>query len=469
MAAEQKFQQSRKERKELARRLQSNNPGLEIVHQHAAGIDVGNEAHYVAVRPDRDPEPVRRFECFTADLYRLADWLQSCGVKTVAMQSTGVYWIPLYNILEERGFEVDLVNAPHTKNLPGRKSDVQESQWLLKLPTYGLRNNSFQPPSEIGTLRIYWRQRAEHVTGAATCIQRMQKALTQMNLQLANVISDLSGLTGQRIVPAIIRGERDSRKLAELRDPKIKASPEQIAKSLEGNWRPELLFVLQQEMEMYDTYQRRIAECDQQLQKHLASFCDHANRVPPQLPGEGAKRKKTKQISKNAPQFDLTSELERITGVDLTRIDGIDVMTSQTVLSEVGLDMGRWKTEAHFASWLGLCPDNRKSGDKVLRRGTRHVVNRAALALRIAANSLLRSQSYLGAQYRRLRTKLGAPKAITAMAHRLARLVYRLLKYGQQFVDKGTEYYEQRYHHQQVQLLQKKAAKFGLQLVPAQT
>ena len=258
MAAEKKLW-NRKERKELARRLQSADPGLEIVHPHAAGIDVGNQAHYVAVRPDRDPEPVRRFGCFTADLYRLADWLKNCGVKTVAMQSTGVYWIPLYDILEERGFEVYLVNARHTKNLLGRKSDVQESQWLLKLPTYGPLNNSFQPSSEIRTLRTYWRQRAEHVAGGATCIQRMQKALTQMNLQLANVISDLSGLTGQRIVRAIIAGERDAQKLAGFRDPRVKASQEEIAKSLEGNWRPELIFLLQQEMAMYDTYQQRIA------------------------------------------------------------------------------------------------------------------------------------------------------------------------------------------------------------------
>ena len=232
--------QNRKEKKEWTRRLQSEDPGLEVVHPHAAGIDVGNSAHYVAVRPDRDPEPVRRFECFTADLYRLSDWLKSCGVNTIALQSTGVYWIPLYDILEERGFEVYLVNARHTKNLPGRKSDVQESQWLLKLHTYGLLNNSFRPPSAIRTLRTYWRQRAEHVEGAATCILRMQKALTQMNLQLANVISDLSGVTGQKIVRAIVAGERDPRKLAELRDARIQASQEEIAKSLEGNWRPEL-------------------------------------------------------------------------------------------------------------------------------------------------------------------------------------------------------------------------------------
>jgi transposase len=459
-----KQQRNRKERKELARRLRSEDPGLEVVHPHAAGVDVGNSAHYVAVRQDRDSEPVRRFECFTADLHRLADWLQSCGVKTVALQSTGVYWIPLYDILEERGFEVYLVNARHTKNLPGRKSDVQESQWLLKLHTHGLLNNSFQPTSEIRVLRTYWRQRAEHARGIGTCILRMQKAMTQMNLQLANVISDLSGVTGQKIVRAIVAGERDPRKLAELRDPRIHASKEEIAKSLEGNWRQDLLFVLHQEVEMYDVYQRRIAECDQQLQEHMASFAD---TIPPQAK-EGELQKKKAKPNKNTPQFHLSGELQRITGVDLTRIDGIDVMVAQTLVSEVGLDMNRWKTEAHFASWLGLSPDNRISGDKVLSRGTRHVVNRAATALRIAATTLLRSQTYLGAQYRRLRSKLGAPKAITAMAHRLARLVYRMLKYGQQYVDKGALYYEQRNRQQQIEFLRKKAAQLGLRVTPAQ-
>jgi len=465
MTAGKRLWRNRKERKEWARRLQSEDPGLEVVHPHAAGIDVGNSVHYVAVRPDRDPEPVRRFECFTADLHRMADWLHSCGVKSIAMQSTGVYWIPLYEILEERGFEVYLVNARHTKNLPGRKSDVQESQWLLKLHTYGLLSNSFQPVSEIRGLRTYWRQRGEHVRGAATCIQRMQKALTQMNVQLANVISDISGLTGQAILRAIVAGERDPRKLAALSHPSVHASPEEIAKSLEGNWRPELLFVLQQEVDMYDTYQKRIAECDQQLQKQLARLTG----VTPPGKAPTPKPKAKPAAAKNAPRFDLSSELQRITGVDLTRIDGIDVMTAQTLLSEVGLDMSRWKTESHFASWLGLCPDNRISGDKVLARGTRRVVNRAATALRQAANTLIRSRSYLGAQYRRLRTKLGAPKAITAMAHRLARLVYRMLKYGQAYVDKGTAYYEERFRQQQIQLLRKRAAKLGFQVaeIPA--
>jgi transposase len=464
MTTGRKLWRTRKERKEWVRRLQSEDPGLEVVHPHAAGIDVGNSAHYVAVRPERDPEPVRRFECFTADLHRLANWLKSCRVKTVAMQSTGVYWIPLYEILEEHGFEVYLVNARHTKNLPGRKSDVQESQWLLKLHTYGLLNNSFQPASEIRVLRTYWRQRGEHVREAATCIQRMQKALTQMNVQLANVISDISGLTGQAIVRAVVAGERDPRKLAALSHPRVQASQEEIAKSLEGNWRPELVFVLQQEVDMYDTYQKRIVECDQRLHKHLASFPDALSPVQPQT----QKPKTKKPAAKNAPRFDLNTELQRVTGVDLTRIDGIDVMVAQTLLCEVGLDMSRWKTESNFASWLGLSPDNRITGDKVRAKGTRRVVNRAATALRQAANTLMRSRSYLGAQYRRLRTKLGAPKAITAMAHRLARIVYRMLKYGQAYVDKGTEYYEERFRQQQIHLLRKRAAKLGLEVVEIQ-
>jgi transposase len=456
MGVNKKLWQNRKQKKEWERRLRSDDPGLEVVHPNAAGIDVGNNAHYVAVRPDRDADPVRRFECFTADLYRMADWLQNCGVKTVAMQSTGVYWIPLYDILEGRGFNVFLVNARHTKNLPGRKTDVQESQWLLKLHTYGLLSDSFQPVSAIRVMRTYWRQRAEHVRGAAACIQRMQKALTQMNIQLANVISDISGLTGQTIVRTILAGERDPEKLASLSHPGIHASKKEIVRSLEGNWRPELLFVLQQQIHMYDAYQKRIVECDQQLQTQLTSLAAATPAPEVKYPVRKLKR------GKNSPRFDLRSELKRISGVDLTRIDGIDVMVAQTLLSEVGMDMSRWKTEAHFASWLGLCPDNRISGDRILGKGTRGVVNRAATALRQAASALIRSRSYLGAQYRRLRLRLGAPKAITAMAHRLARLVYRMLKYGQNYVDKGTEYYEGRFREQQVQIIRKRAAKLGL-------
>lgn len=466
---------NRTQRKELARQLRSDAPGLEVLHPNAAGIDVGNNAHYVAVRPDRDPQSVRRFECFTADLHSLADWLHQCGVTTVAMQSTGVYWIPLYEVLDARGFDVYLVNARYTRNLPGRKTDVQESQWLLKLHTYGLLSNSFHPTADIRMLRIYWRQRGDHVSAISTCIQRMQKALTQMNVQLANVISDLSGRTGQAIVRAILAGERDPEKLAALRDPRIRASHQEIVKSLEGTWRPELLFVLKQEVDMYDTYLRRLAECDRELEAHLQRLATKdptpssptAPTAIPEGPSDVPTRrtKRNKKPQGHAPRFDLGGELQRISGVDLTQIDGIDVVIAQTILSEVGVDMHPWTDERHFASWLGLSPDNRITGNRIIGRGTRKVASRAATALRMAASTLLKSQSYLGAQYRRFRTKLGAPKAITAMAHKLAVLVYRMLKLGHEYVDKGARYYEERHRQQQIALLKKRAAKLGLQLI----
>jgi hypothetical protein len=429
---------------------------LEVVHPRAAGIDVGNASHYVAVPPGRDAEPVREFGCFTEDLQRLAKWLKSCGIDTVAMQSTGVYWIPLYDILEEYGFAVFLVNAKHTRNLPGRKSDIQESQWLLKLHTYGLLNNSFRPPADILSLRTYWRLRAEHVRGASSAIQRMQKTLTQMNVQLANVISDISGLSGMAIIRAILAGKRDPQQLAALCHARVQASREQVAKSLEGNWRADLLFVLQQEVSNYDHYQQQMVACDEKLKLHLGSFASPGNTNPSPAAGSASPakqraKKRSKKPKGNAPAFDLESELKRVTGVDLTLIDGVDVMTAQTILCEVGRDMSRWKSEGNFTSWLGLCPDNRITGGKVVKKGTRHVVHPLAGALRMAASTLIKSESYLGAQYRRFRARLGAPKAITAMAHKLARIVYRMLKYGQAYVDKGMESYEQKYRQQQLQ------------------
>jgi transposase len=459
---------NRKQRKELFRRLKSEDPGLEVVHPRAAGIDVGNASHYVAVPPRCDAEPVREFGCFTEDLRRLAEWLKGCGIDTVVMQSTGVYWIPLYDILEAHGFEVFLVNAKYTRNLPGRKSDVQESQWLLKLHTYGLLNNSFRPPSDILTMRTYWRLRAEHVRGASSAIQRMQKALTQMNVQLANVISDISGLSGMAIIRAILAGERDPQQLADRCHARVQASREQVAKSLEGNWRADLLFVLQQEVDNYDHYQKQMAGCDEKLKLHLGSLAGQENTnseaTGSPSPAKQKAKKRSKKPKGNAPAFDLGSEVQRITGVDLTLIDGVDVMTAQTVLSEVGRDMSRWKSEGHFASWLGLCPDNRITGGKVINKGTRPVVQPLASALRMAASTLIKSESYLGAQYRRLRTRLGAPKAITAMAHKLARIIYRMLKYGHGYVDRGMHFYEQQFREQQILLLQKKAAKLGFQI-----
>ncbi len=435
--------------------------GLQVVHPKAAGIDVGNEEHWVAVSPDLDPEPVRSFGCFTQDLQEMANWLVRIGVETVAMQSTGVYWIALYDILSERGIKVFLVNARDTKNLPGRKTDIQECQWLLKLHTFGLLRNSFRPEEEILVMRTYWRQRQQHIGDASRCIQHMQKALTQMNVQLANAISDISGTTGQAILKAILAGERNPWKLAKLRDPRIKASEATVAKSLQGNWRAELLFVLGQELESYQSFQDKITECDRQLQGHYATM--EAKADPQELPP--VERDKRARGNNVPVGFDLREELYRTIGVDLTAIDGLNVLTAQTLYSEVGSDMSRFPTEAHFVSYLDLSPRNKISGGKVVGRENRKTKNRAGVALRLAASTLLRSETYLGAQYRRLRTKLGAPKAMKAMANKMARIAYRMMKYREQYVDKGKEFYEQKYRQQQIAMLTKKAAELGLQLV----
>jgi transposase len=438
---------------------------LEIVHPDAAGIDVGGSEHWVAISPDRDAEPVRRFGTFTADLHEMARWLVEKGVRSVAMQSTGVYWMPVLEILEQHGLEVYLVNAQHTKNVPGRKSDVEECQWLLKLHAFGLLNNSYQPTDEIRIARTLWRQRGHLVAEAASAIQRMQKVLIEMNIQLSNVLSDLSGVSGMTIIGAILQGERDPWILASLVQPEVQATPLEVAKSLEGNWREELLFVLSQQVELYRIYQSKIVDCDFQLRKHLETL---GSKVDLQTQPIGPKPK-GKKGSRNAPQFDLRTELYRITGIDWAQINGMDVLTAQTVIAEAGADLSAFPTEKQFTSWLGLCPTNEQSGGKILKRRTRKVVNRASGAFRTAATTLLRSQSYLGAQYRRLRTRLGAPKAITAMARKLACLFYRLIKHGQQYVDKGTEYYEARYREQQIRSLATRAQKLGLQLVIPET
>jgi transposase len=438
---------------------------LEIVHPDAAGIDVGGSEHWVAISPDRDPEPVRSFGCFTADLREMAAWLVEKGVRSVAMQSTGVYWMPVFEVLEQHGLEVYLVNAQHTKNVPGRKSDIQECQWLLKLHAFGLLNNSFQPTDEIRVARTLWRHRGNLVAEASSTIQRMQKALIEMNVQLSNVLSDLSGVSGMRIIGAILKGQRDPAQLAAMVEPEVKATPEDIAKSLEGNWRDELLFVLKQQVELYRVYQDKIGDCDLQLRQHLESL---GSKVDLKTQPIGPKPK-GKKGSRNAPEFDLRTELYRITGIDWAQVNGIDVLTAHTVMAEAGDDLEAFANEKHFTSWLGLCPTNERSGGKILNRRTRKVVNRAAVAFRNAASTLLRSDSYLGSQYRRLRTRLGAPKAITAMARKLACLYYRLIKHGQQYVDKGTAYYESKYREQQIRALAKKAKKLGFQLVIQQT
>ena len=365
--------------------------GLSRVNLNAAGIDVGASSHFVAVPEDRCETSVREFEAYTGDLYRMADWLAKCGIRTMVIESTGVYWIPLFGVLEERGFEVMLVDPRRIKNVPGRKTDVVDCQWLQQLHTYGLLSGAFRPDAEIRRLRSYMRQRAMLVEYAAHHIQHIHKALTQMNIKIQHVIRDITGKTGMAIVDAIVRGERDPLKLAQLRDPRIKADEATIARSLYGHWRDEHIFELTQAVELYRVYQSKIAECDRELEAQLEGFEDRGDG---DLPLRKSNRTK---VQKNAPKFDVQSHLYRMTGVDLTRIDGVDDHTALKVVSEIGLDMSRWPTSGHFASWLGLSPNNRVTGGKIISSRTAPSANRAATALRLAANGLHRSDSALGA------------------------------------------------------------------------
>ena len=432
---------------------------LQHLNLNAAGIDIGSTAHFVAVPPDRDPQPVRQFATFTADLHRLADWLTACGVDTVVMESTGVYWIPLFELLEARGFTVLLVNARHVKNVSGRKSDILDCQWLQQLHTYGLLTGAFRPADEIVVLRSYLRQRATLVQGAAQHIQHMQKALQQMNLLLHQVVADSTGVTGMTIIRAILAGERDPQVLAQHRDPRCKNSVEVIAQSLVGTYRAEHLFALQQAITLYDVYQAQIVACDAQIEQYLAT-CTPVTAEPPPTPGKPRPR------TGNPFHFDAQAQLYRLTGVDLTRIAGIDSVTALTIVGEIGTDMSRWKTVKHFTSWLGLCPGTKVSGGRVLGSKTKPTVNRATTALRVAAASLSRSHSALGAYLRRMSAKLGKPQAVTATAHKLARLVYSMLKHGTEYVDAGQDYYERQHRERVVQNLTRRAKELGLVLVP---
>lgn len=433
---------------------------FERTNPQAAGIDIGSGEHWVCVPAEKAEPNVRRFGCFTPDLISLADWLIECQVETVAMEATGVYWIALFQILETKGLEVNLVNAHHVKTVPGRKSDVLDCQWLQKLHTFGLLSASFRPDDQVCVLRSYIRQRDTLIKEAGTHVQRMQKALIQMNLQLHKVVSDITGVTGMSIIRAIVAGERNPHELAALKDRHIQSSTEQIAKTLTGDYRAEHLFVLQQELTLYDIYQQQISATDREIENCLAQFESQKEDSPP--PRKGKKRKK---VPGNEPNFNLHRHLFRLSGVDFTQIDGLNVLTVQTILSEVGLNPTRFPTVKHFCSWLGLCPGSRITGGKVKSSQTRKVVNRAANAFRLAAQSLSRSRSALGSFYRRLRSRLGAPKAITATAHKLARMFYRLWTTREAYTDPGADYYEQQYRERMVNNLQKKALSLGFELV----
>lgn len=434
---------------------------LQQINPHAAGIDVGAEEVYVAVPPDRDTQSVRSFPTFTADLHSLAEWLKSCQIQTVAMEATGVYWIPLFEILEEHGFKVCLVNARHLKNVSGRKTDVLDCQWIQQLHTYGLLNPSFRPPEQIVAIRSLVRHREMLVQYRSAHIQHMQKALTLMNLRLTNVLSDITGVTGMNIIRSILSGERNPKQLATFREPGCKKSEVEIAKSLEGNYKREHLFALKQAVELFDFYDCQLRECDAELEKMYQEF------DPPEDPGTPPPAPRTHKRRKNQANFELGPALYRMTGVDLIPINGLDELTIQKVLCEIGTDMSKWPTVKHFTSWLRLCPNNKITGGKVIHTGVQPTKNRATVALKVAASSLKRSDSALGAYYRRMRARLGPPAAITATAHKLARIIYFMLKERVPYHDFGADYYEQQYRDRVLRNLNRRAAKLGFRLEPA--
>jgi len=436
---------------------------LEQVNLNAAGIDVGGASHFVAVPADRGPTPVRSFPSFTADLHRLADWLQACGIDTVAMESTGIYWLPLYEILEERGIEVLLVNAHHVKTVPGRKTDVLDCQWLQQLHTFGLLRGSFRPAQEARTLRAYMRQRDTLVRYAAQHVQHAEKALVLMNLQLRNVITDVVGATGMAILRDIVAGKTDPHELAKHRDYRCHASEEEIARSLTGNYRPEHVFALKQALDLYDRYQQSIAECDEHVEHLLRELA--ALTPAPARPAPAPRTKKNPR--RNEPAFDIRGPLYDLTGVDITQIPAIGPYTALRVISEIGTDMSRWPSAKHFASWATLSPGSKISGGKVLDARTKPFKNRLAMILRIAATSLRNTQTALGAFYRRIAFRRGAAKAVTAVARKLAVYIYTSLRQRSPHSDPGADYYEIRYRARALHGLQRKAADFGYLLVPA--
>lgn len=435
---------------------------MKVVHGHAAGIDVGSRFHVVAVAADRSEEPVRSFDTFTGELHRLADWLTEVGVTTVAMESTGVYWIPVFEVLEQRGFDVILVNARSVKNVPGRKTDVNDAQWIQQLHEYGLLRASFRPVADIVELRAYLRHRSRLVENAAAQVQRMQKALMQMNLQLHHVVTDITGKTGMHIIRSIVAGERDPKVLAAHRDPRCKATLERIEAALVGNYRREHVFALRQCLELYDVFNEKIAACDSELEKSLARLTAGCP-----TPDEPLPKPRHRTVQKNAPRFDVRTALHLLVGVDLTQIHGLGPHAALKLVGECGTDMSKWRTAKHFTSWLTLAPGAKISGGKVLGSKTRRSANRATTVLRLAAVSVSRTQTALGAFFRRLAARVGKAKAVSATARKIAVLFYNTLRNGSTYIDPGADYYEHRYRDRVVRGLRTRAAAFGYSLVEA--
>lgn len=450
------------EAKGIRKALQEGREFPEL-NPNVAGIDIGSREHFVSVPEDRDSQPVRRFGCYTSDHLSLVSWLKACRITTVVMESTGVYWVPLCEMLEEYGFEAYLVDARHIRNVSGRKSDVQDCQWIRRLYSYGLLSSAFRPKPEITPMRVLWRSRGNLVQDCARQIQLMQKALEQMNVQLHKAVTDISGVTGFRIIRAMVAGSREPQELARLRDSGCKLSEAEFVEALNGNFRTEHVFCLKQALDAFDFFQGQIQQCDQALQARLASFPSKTSEDEKLVSKRSTKRRK------NQPYFDLRSEQIRISGVDLTRIDGIDVLTAQTILSEIGVEVDRFPTEDNFASWLGLSPNNRITGGIVRSSRSRKVAHRVATALRLSAQALHHSKSALGACYRRLAARMEPPKALVAIARKLACLVYRMLKYGQAYVDRGEAAYLAAFEQQRIRQLRRQARRFGFELVNTQS
>jgi transposase len=435
--------------------------GLTVINPDAAGIDVHSNMHMVCVPADRDTNPVRQFGAMTADLQEIVAWLKKCRVRTVALESTGVYWIPLFELLESEGFEVKLVEPGQLSRCGARpKTDVLDAQWIQRLHSYGLLRGSFRPPDSVLALRAYWRLRQMQVSYAASHVQHMQKAMEQMNVKLTEVVSSITGVTGMLIIQAILAGERDPVELAKLRDRRCFASEDQIALALQGTWRPEHLFELRQAYDLYQFHHRQISECDGQIEAELAKF-----------PNQAGQKKRTVQPRKhgrksNDVRFDATGPLFQALGVDLTLIEGIDVGTALVILAEIGVDVSRFPTEKHFASWLRLCPPQDESNTTKKRRGHRKSTNRVAMALRLAARTVGRTMTPLGLFYRRIRSRIGGLGAVKATAHKMACLIYRMLKYGQDYVVQSMEEYEGKIKINLLKSLERKAAALGYQLTP---
>ena len=436
---------------------------LTVLHPNAAGIDIGVDEMWVSVREDRDPEPVRRFGMNTPDLMAVADWLGACGVKTVALESTSVYWIPLYEVLEARGFQVYLVNARHAKHLPGRKKDETDCQWLRRLHAFGLLNNSFRPEAEMRAVRAYLRHRADLIQHRAAHIQHMQKALHQMNVRLSPTVKDITGVTGLAIIRAILAGERDPHQLARLRDPKCAQPEAEFIKALTGHYRDEHVFALKQAVALYDAYTQQILECDQELEcKFSALKPVHDEDLPPLDTTD-----KRNTHSKNAPAYDARRLLYQLLGVDVVAVDGLNEATVQIIISEIGTDMSCWPDDKHFCSWLSLAPHTDISGGKVLRSRTLKTHNRAGQAFRLAAQAVSKTDTAYGAYFRRMRAKHGPKKAIVATAHKIARAVYFMLRDHKPFRDLTAEVYTQREREREIARLTKKATQLGFTLTPA--